>query len=779
MSRALRALAAPTLLLLAALAVASAAFWPIHRDGSLLIAVAVALLAGTAVAVAGTLLRWQAWAVGLATIGSYLLLGVPAAVPGEALFGVIPTVPGLAELVSGAALGWKELLTISLPVGSYQSLLVPAFLSVLVLTVVGLSVALRSPLGELAVLAPILLFVTGILFGPEESTVPLALGLGLLTAVLAFLVHRRARRHTEALLRLNASTPLESRGDRRRAGLRTVLGAALVLAVAAGGATAATALAPVPASRTVLRTAVDVPFDPREHPSPLSAFRRWFAPDRIDATQLTVTGLAEGDRIRVAALDTYDGVVFTVGNGEAGSVSGTFTRVPSAVDVSDEPGERVRVGVTVGGYRGVWVPDVGMLERLDFTGPGSGALDDAFYYNAESGTAAVLPALPEGAAYTIDAVVADTAADEEIAGLRPGAAPVPEITVVPDELDATIDAFAGASGTPGERLAAVVAGLRENGYVSHSGPDEPFSRSGHSADRITELLTSAPMLGDAEQYATAAALMARRIGFPSRVVVGFTAGDEGDVRGSDATAWVEVSVAGGGWVAVDPNPEVRPVPDREPDDATSVSRPQSIVQPPPEEQIEQQEAAPPDVAEEEPEPQQPLWLTVLLVVLRVLGTLLLVLAILAAPFLGILGAKLARRRRRRTAPDPLGRISGGWAEFADAATDHGVDAPRTATRNEFAMAVGGRPPLVLAAAVDRATFAPVAPVASDADAVWASVEELRRDLATGKTRWERIRALLSLRSFRSNRALPTLPALPALRVLPPRSELPPRPEGRR
>ncbi|MCU1437851.1 MAG: transglutaminase protein [Naasia sp.] len=774
MIRRLRRIAAPTLLLLAALALASAAFWPIHRDSQLVVAVGVALAAGTAVALAGTLLRWPSWAVGGATIGAFLLLGVPVAVPSEALFGVIPTVPGLAELVSGAALGWKELLTISLPVGSYQGLLVPAFLSVLVLTVVGLTVALRSPVGELAVVAPALLYLTGILFGPEGSFAPLVVGLGLLAVTLAFLVHRRARRHEAAILRLNAGTPLESRQERRRAGLRTALGAALVLAIAAGGATAATALAPVPAGRTVLRTAVEVPFDPREQASPLSAFRRWFAPERADATQLTV-GLAGAERLRVATLDTYDGVVFTAGSGEVNSASGTFTRVPGAVDVTDEAGERVSIDVAVDGYTGVWVPSVGMLERLDFTGPGSAALDDAFYYNAVSGTAAVLPTLPTGARYTLDALATEPATDEQIAALRPGAAPVPELPVVPDELDAALDAYAGGTGAPGERLAAVIAGLRETGYISHGGEDEPFSRSGHSADRITELLTASPMLGDAEQYAPTAALMARRLGFPSRVVVGFTVGEGGVVRGADATAWIEVSAAGDGWVAIDPNPPIRPVPEPEPDEANSVSRPQSIVQPPPEEHIEQDDVTPPDVAEEEQEPAQPAWLAVLLALLRVLGITLLVLAIVAAPFLGIIGAKLARRRRRKAAATPLQRIAGGWAEFADAALDHGIEAPRTATRYEFAMAVGGRPPLLLAVAVDRATFAPVAPAAADAEEVWASVDELRRNFDAGRTRWERLRALLSLRSLRLPRpgAPRAEPHEDAPRVEPPRTG-PPR-----
>ncbi|MDY7555683.1 transglutaminase domain-containing protein [Cryobacterium sp. 10C3] len=58
--------------------------------------------------------------------------------------------------------------------------------------------------------------------------------------------------------------------------------------------------------------------------------------------------------------------------------------------------------------------------------------------------------------------------------------------------------------------------------MSHGiGEDEPVSRSGHGLDRISQLFTDEPMLGDAEQYAVAAALLARRLGFPARVVMGF------------------------------------------------------------------------------------------------------------------------------------------------------------------------------------------------------------------------------------------------------------------
>ena len=125
------------------------------------------------------------------------------------------------------------------------------------------------------------------------------------------------------------------------------------------------------------------------------------------------------------------------------------------------------------------------------------------------------------------------------------------------------------------------------------------------------------MLGDGEQYAVAAALMARNIGFPARVVVGYMkqpdepatdAATTTDMASTDASptetpstdapapdeapagvtrflskdrqAWIEVQIEDGSWVAVDPNPIPRPVPPKEPDQPTIVSRPQSALPPP-------------------------------------------------------------------------------------------------------------------------------------------------------------------------------------------------------
>ncbi|HEX9645063.1 MAG TPA: transglutaminaseTgpA domain-containing protein [Acidimicrobiia bacterium] len=67
--------------------------------------------------------------------------------------------------------------------------------------------------------------------------------------------------------------------------------------------------------------------------------------------------------------------------------------------------------------------------------------------------------------------------------------------------------------------------------------------------------------GYCENYATAMAVMARTLGIPSRVVLGFTPGELVDpdrnvvvVRQSNAHAWVELWMPSQGWVRFDPTP---------------------------------------------------------------------------------------------------------------------------------------------------------------------------------------------------------------------------------
>ncbi len=737
-------IAVNTVMLWVTTVIAATALWPIYRSTAVVVLVVVALAVGSLIVIVSAQFRWPSFTVLLVSVAAFLLIGVPLAVPAKTQFGVLPTAEGLLDLVTGVALGWKQLLTISLPVGDYQALLVPALVLVLVTTIVGLTVALRAKYGELAVLAPIVLFIVATAFGPRFPDRPLAAPIALLVAVLFWLVWFRWYRRRAAIRSLAAQSDGPG-AESGLPGLRTVIAAAVILAIASTAAVAAVGAVPPSADRTVLRTSLEQPFDPRDYVSPLSGFRSYWKPPLLDDVLLRVTGLPEGARIRIATLDTYDGVVYAVGSDTVSSLSGSFTRVPSSVDQSEVTGDPVAVGITVQDYSGVWLPTVGKLESVAFAGADRDALRDSFYYNDTSGTAAVVRGLASGDSYTLEAVVPNQPTDAQLATLEPGTATVPSPRNVPDELTAKLDEYTTGIDGAGKRLVAMLAGLATDGYISHGGDDEPPSRSGHAADRIAELLSSPRMIGDAEQYAVAAALMADDLGFPARVVVGF-APTSGSVTGGDISAWIEVDTAQYGWVAIDPTPEAREIPEEDPQDNAQVARPQTIVPPPIVEDERFDRQATPDSQQELPADLNPV-LLVLLAVAKGAAVVLLIAAIILAPFALIVAAKLRRRRLRRRAPDALQRISGGWQEFEDAVVDHGLSPAAASTRSEVAAIAGGVQSQVLAAVADRAIFAPDEPVDADADSVWRAVDELQASLDAGLTRWQRLRARISLRSL--------------------------------
>ena len=726
-----------------ATAVAAAAWWPIYQDARFIVVVVVATLVGSAIAILGAVLRWPSAIVAPVTVVAFALVGVPLAVPSQALYGVLPTLGGEIELFAAVALGWKQLLTITLPVGSYQSLLVPALVLVLLSAVVALSVALRSRRGDLAVIAPVVLFIVGLAFGAREAHWPIELALGLLAVSLLWLMWRRWYRRRQAVLALTGSHAVF--------GLRTIVSAVLVMAIAGAAAVAVTAVIPPTQPREVLRTAIDQPFDPRDYPSPLAGFRQYLREATAGEVMFTVSGLPEGARIRIATLDSYDGVVYAVGSDTVTSESGSFTRVPYVYDQSSVEGEQLSLDVEVEGYSGVWLPTVGKFENVEFGGGRAADLREAFYYNDTASTAAVIGGIEQGDSYHLDAVLPAQPGQQQLVSATAGSATVPQLGLVPTELSTTLERYTSGVDGQGARLLAVIDGLRSEGYISHGvGEEEPPSRSGHSADRITQLLTDQRMIGDAEQYAVTAAIMARQLGFPARVVFGFLPDDTGVVTGDMVTAWIEVDTAQYGWVTLDPTPPVRAIPEEEPEEPSEVSRPQSVIQPPDEERDLTDNQAPVETTQDE-QPAIEGWVIVLLAVARVLGWTLLALGILSSPFVVIVAAKLRRRQLRRKASSPLQRISGGWREFEDAVVDHGYALPRHATRSELARTVGGAQPLAVAAVADRAVFAPVEPDAAEAASLWQSIDELTASLDDGKSRWERLRARVSVRSLGGRR----------------------------
>ncbi|MGH2726624.1 MAG: DUF4129 domain-containing transglutaminase family protein, partial [Actinomycetota bacterium] len=81
----------------------------------------------------------------------------------------------------------------------------------------------------------------------------------------------------------------------------------------------------------------------------------------------------------------------------------------------------------------------------------------------------------------------------------------------------------------------------------------------HTIDNLVTFLVEVRR-GYCEQFAASMAVMARTLGLPSRVAIGFAVGtqgtqpDEWEVTSRQAHAWVEIWMSGFGWVTFEPTP---------------------------------------------------------------------------------------------------------------------------------------------------------------------------------------------------------------------------------
>ena len=209
------------------------------------------------VAILGAVFRWKSFVVILVGFGVLLLAGVPLAVPDQAIAGFLPSLDGIRELLAGVALGWKQLLTIALPVGDYQALLVPAFVLVLTSTIVALSIALRARWGELGVIPPIVALHRGHRVRAGEGAVAGPVGAR----------HARRRAALADLAALAQAPGVDPRCSTRATdgatsaaavdsgfGVRNLIAGGLLLAVAATASIGAASRSAAGGDRDVLRT---------------------------------------------------------------------------------------------------------------------------------------------------------------------------------------------------------------------------------------------------------------------------------------------------------------------------------------------------------------------------------------------------------------------------------------------------------------------------------------------------------------------------------------------
>jgi hypothetical protein len=242
--------------------------------------------------------------------------------------------------------------------------------------------------------------------------------------------------------------------------------------------------------------------------------------------------------------------------------------------------------------------------------------------------------------------------------------------------------------------------------------------------------------------------MARTLGLPSRVAVGFRsgsrAGDTWQVRGGDVLVWPEIDFRGLGWVAFYPTPDQS--------GATPQTQVVAAGETPARQAIDQQiAAASPPPAVSRPVRRTPprpaagytAWVAAPL------------LAVPPLVYSGLLAAVPRwRRRRRRRRGTPAGRVAGAWREAVDELRGAGLPPVATLGAHDVAdlgvaaigaAAVGHLVPL--AEAVNQAAFAAEPPDSAAAHDAWHHADAVR-GLVAGTMRWPaRLRRAVSPRAL--------------------------------
>lgn len=633
----------------------------------------IAAMGGTLLAVVVT---GVAYALGLRRLETILalviayLLGGALALPNLASAKVFPSLQMVQTLVLGAVTSWRDLLTLAPPANAYAGITVVPYLSAMVCAGLGASIVLRHQRGQLWALLPAgLMFALGALFGGFEAPYGRDSALvGVLVALAwaAWAVNKRHGRGQRGLIALGAGRL------RRRARLGTLL--MLACAMAAGAV-----LGPQVTganNREVLRSYVTPPLNIAEYQAPLTRLHYWVDTQK-DTTLFTVSGLQNGERIRVATMDAYDGNVMRVGTSDNGE---GFKRVGAQVDTRVLPkgAKTHNLTFTMVDYQGNWLPGGGQVRS--FTPRKGQGLTQDLFYSSNLGALLSTRTLVKGDSYSVNVVTVPTYSDAQLSKRSFGKVANGTDTNVPAVVATRLREFVGNANSPLARVRAMATKYHDEGYYSDG--SDSMARPGHRTARIDELLEpNYYMVGDDEQYAVAMALMARQAGYPARVVLGFYPEHYSkgtlEVKGTMAHAWVEVNFDGD-WVAFDPTPPrdkklVNPKPQPKPK-----PRPQVLQAPPP---PQEQADLTPDVSDDRDTKKKHGfdWAHYLLLVGQGLG----VAALVSSPFALILALKAVRGRRRRNR-DELGSALGAWAELEDWMRDYGIKLPTNATRTQMA-----------------------------------------------------------------------------------------------
>jgi transglutaminase-like putative cysteine protease len=382
-------------------------------------------------------------------------------------------------------------------------------------------------------------------------------------------------------------------------------------------------------------------------------------------------------------------------------------------------------------------------------------------------------ATSDGAVYTVVSDIPTPTADQLRAAPATYPASIARDVQLPKGFPTRVTKLAttvtARATTPYDKALALQTYLRDFGLYTY----DLNVPAGHS-DRALERFLFDTRRGYCEQFAGSFAAMARSIGLPARVAVGFTPGTDSKgvfhVTDQNAHAWPEVWLQGFGWMPFEPTPgRFEPTatdPTGTGKDApaatatTATTAPQTATTAPksgPAPSIDPKtlahqfginlggSGATPHHQSVGPR-----------VLLALAGIVALAIITGVGLLLGVIMVKMTRRRRRRHADDTRDRVTGAWAEAIDRLREAGVEPRASATPVEFAMrhaaahgAGAAGPPLMdLARLQTAALFAGDPPTSDEADAAWEHVEQIEGTLRHATNRSRRWRRRLDPRSLR-------------------------------
>jgi transglutaminase-like putative cysteine protease len=459
---------------------------------------------------------------------------------------------------------------------------------------------------------------------------------------------------------------------------------------------------------------------------------------------------------RIAGLDQFDGNVWGIAETQSESIDALDRARPSTGTVVPI---NARFNTTALG--GPWVPVPYQPTSVDLAGARVLPSSDTVIIRRTSAINATYDVTSEDPAPTPrELATAQVATDPAAtADLRlPGG--------FPDRVRALAQLVTrGARGQYAQAL-ALQTFLRSGGGFTYS----LSVPKGHSDQALVDFLFVSKA-GFCEQFSSAFAAMARAIGLPTRVAVGFTTGVADNsgvyhVTSREAHAWPEVDFAGIGWLRFEPTPgRSDPTPGNYTGTADATPLPTA---PTPRDSQNTTAPAAPGPTVSQPSLRDPNLQTgsgqiatkrsTASVVLRFIAVTLAVIvggALLIA--LTIIGLKALRRYRRRHASTSRARVTGAWDEALERLAEARIHRRPSSTPVEFAMreapagGAGDAGPSLLALAhlTTGALYAPDDPEPEVADDAWTKVRELETAMRRHTAARARVRRRLDPRVLRA------------------------------